>query len=172
MLLVMSKDPKGVPAMALCHLPQWSVGEFYPCPMNNAALVLPFSMGLDSPILHLNTPIHSCNEFTMRWLHRWTHPYGPVMALPLLYSPDPRLPNVFQLSEPAMLWTNTEYLADASDDNVHEVGCPAMTYVHTSHLEVDANSSQISLTDDDYIQYFTVNDDAKDSTEAKSDEAA
>ena len=56
-LLVVSQDPKGVPVMALCHLPQWSVGEFYPCPTNDAALVLPFSMGPDGPILHLNTPI-------------------------------------------------------------------------------------------------------------------
>ena len=75
------------------------------------------------------------------------------MALPPLYSPDPRLPNVFQLNEPAMLWTNTEYLADAPNDDVHEVGHPTMTYLHTSHLEADANSSQISLTDNDYIQY-------------------
>ena len=27
-LLVVSQDPKGVPVMALCHLPQRSVGEF------------------------------------------------------------------------------------------------------------------------------------------------
>ena len=79
---------------------------------------------------------------------------------------------MFQLNEPAMLWTNTEYLADASDNDVHEVGCPTMTYVYTSCLEVNANSSQISLTDDYYIQYVTVNDDAKDSTKAKRDEAA
>ena len=92
--------------------------------------------------------------------------------LPLLYNPDPGLPNVFQLDGPPMLWTNTEYLADASDDDVNEVGCPALTFVHTSHLEVDANSSQISLTDDDYIQYVTVNDETKDSSEAKCGEAA
>ena len=70
-----------------------------------------------------------------------------------------------------MLWTNTEYLADASDDDVHEVGHPTMTFVHTSRLKINANSSQISLTDD-YIQYITVDEDAKDSTEAKRDEAA
>ena len=129
-------------------------------------------MGLDSPILHLNTPICCCDEFAVRWLHQWTHPYGPVVALPPLYSPDPGLPNVFQLNKPPMLWTNTEYLADASDDDGYEVGCRAMTYVYTSCLEVNANSSQISLTDDNYIQYVTVNDNAKDSTEAKHDEAA
>ena len=71
-----------------------------------------------------------------------------------------------------MLWTNTEYLADASNDNINEVGHPTLTFVHTSHLEVDANYSQISLTDDNYIQYISVNDDAKDSTEAKGNEAA
>ena len=113
MLLVMSQDPKGIPVMALCHLPQRSMGEFYPCPMNDAALVLPFSMGPDSPILHLNTLICGCNEFAMWQLHQWTCPYGPVVALPLLYSLDPRLPNVFQLNEPAMLLMKTEYLADA-----------------------------------------------------------
>ena len=65
MLLVMSQDPKGVPAMALCHLPQKNMGEFYPCPTNDAVLVLPFSMDPDSPILHLNTPICHCNEFAV-----------------------------------------------------------------------------------------------------------
>ena len=94
------------------------------------------------------------------------------MGLPPLYSPDPGLPNVFSLDEPPMLWTNTEYLADASDDDIHQVGHPAMTFIHTSCLEVNANSSQISLTDDDYIQYIAVNDNAKDSTEAKGNEAA
>ena len=104
-------------------------------------------------------------------LHRWIRPYGPIAMLPLLYSPDPRLPNVFQLDRPPMLWTNTEYLADASDNDVNKVGHPALTFVHTSCLEIDANSSQISLTDDDYIQYITVDDDTKDSTEVKCDEA-
>ena len=129
-------------------------------------------MGPDSPILHLNTPIHGCNKFTVWQLHQWVPPYGPAVALPPLYSPDPGLPNVFSLDELPMLWTNTEYLADASDDNVNEVGHPSLTFVHTSRLEVDANSSQISLTDDNYIQYITVDDDAKDSTETKGDEAA
>ena len=171
-LIVISWNPQGVPAMALCQLPQQSIGEFYPCPMNNAFLLLPFNMGPDGPILHLDTPIHRCDEFTVRWLHQWTHPYGPIVALPPLYSPNPGLPNVFQLDKPPMLWTNTEYLADASDNDVNQVGCPALTFVHTSHLEVDANLSQISLTNDDYIQYITIDDDAKDSTEVNHDEAA
>ena len=140
--------------------------------MNNAFLVLPFSTGADGPILHLNMPICCCDEFTVWRLHRWICPYGSIATLPPLYSPDPGLSNVFQLDGPPMLWTNTEYLADASDDDVNEVGCPALTFVHTSHLEVDANLSQISLTDDDYIQYVTVDDDAKDSSEAKRGEAA
>ena len=49
---------------------------------------------------------------------------------------------------------------------------PCSDFVHTSHLEINANSSQISLTDDNYIQYITVDDDTKDSTEAKRDDAA
>ena len=171
-LIVISWNPQGVPAMALCQLPQQSIGESYPCPMNNAFLVLPFNMGLDGPILHLNTPIHHCDEFTMRWLHQWIHPYGPVAMLPPLYSPSPRLLNMFQLDRLPMLWTSTEYLADASDNNIDEVGHPALTFIHTSHLEVDANSSKISLTNDDYIQYITADNDAKDSTEAKHDDAA
>ena len=69
MLLVISCDLVGVPATALCHLPQQSIGEFYPCPMNDMALVLPFSMGQDGLILHLNTPICHCDEFTVWHLH-------------------------------------------------------------------------------------------------------
>ena len=131
-LLVVSQDLKSVPVTALCCLPQCSLGEFYPCPTNDAALVLPFSMGPDGPILHLNTPIHGCNKFAIWHLHRWVRPYGPIVALPLLYSPDPGLPNVFLLNEPAMLWTNTEYLADTSDNDVNKVGHPAMTFVYVA----------------------------------------
>ena len=172
MLIVVSRNPQGVPATALCQLPQQSVGEFYPCPTNDTFLVLPFNMGPDGPILHLDMPICCCDEFAVWQLHQWTCPYGPIVALPLLYSPDPGLPYVFQLDELPMLWSNTEYLADASDDDVNEVGCPTLTFIHTSCLEVNANSSQISLTDDDYIQYVTIDDDTKDSTEVKRDEAA
>ena len=171
-LIVVSQNPQGVPATALCQLPQRSVGEFYPCPMNDAFLVLPFNMDPDGPILHLDTPIHRCDEFAIQRLHWWIRPYGTVVMLPPLYSPDPGLPNMFQLDGLPMLWTNMEYLADASDDDVNEVGHPALTFVHTSRLEIDTNSSQISLTDDNYIQYVTVDNDTKDSTEAKHDDAA
>ena len=92
MLLVVSRDPESVPAMALCRLPERTVGEFYPCLKHNAALVLSFSIGQDGPILHLNTPIHHCDELAMQRLHRWVHPYGPVVALPPLYSPNPGFP--------------------------------------------------------------------------------
>ena len=71
-----------------------------------------------------------------------------------------------------MLWTNTEYLEAASDDDVSKVGCPAMTLVSTSCLKVDANSSQISLTDDEFIQCVTIDVDSKGSTKDKSNEAA
>ena len=133
-------------------------------------LVLPFSMGQDGPILHLNMPIHHCDEFAVRHLHRWVRPGGPVVALPPLYSPDLGLPNVYLLDELPMLWTNSEYTAAASNDDVSEVGHPVMTLVPTSHLEVKANLSQISLTDDEYIQYMTIDVDAKNSSGAKSNE--
>ena len=70
-------------------------------------------------------------------------------------------------------WVQTvPYCISTHQSVVNEVGCPALTFIHTSHLEINANSSQISLTDDNYIQYITVDDDAKDSTKAKHDEAA
>ena len=47
-----------------------------------------------------------------------------------------------------------------------------MTLVTTSCLEVKANSSQISLTNNEYIQYITIDVDAKNSSGAKSNEAA
>ena len=134
MLLVVSHDLANVPASALCRLPEQSIGEFYPCSTHGATLVLPFSMGQDGPILHLNMPIQWCNEFAVRCLHRWVCPYGPVMALPPLYSPDPGLPNVYPLDEPPMLWMNSEYTAAVSDDDVSEIGHPTMTLSSTSNL--------------------------------------
>ena len=64
-LIVMSQNPQGVPVAALCQLPQQSVGEFYPCPMNDALLVLPFNTRADGVILHLDTPIRCCDEFAV-----------------------------------------------------------------------------------------------------------
>ena len=96
------------------------------------------------------------------------------MALPPLYSPDPGLCNVYPLDKPPMLWTNSEYTATVSDDDVSEVGHPAMTLVSTSHLEVDISTSQISLTDDKFIQYMTIDinaNNAKDASGTKSNEA-
>ena len=171
-LLVVSHDLESVLVPALCCLPKQSIGEFYTSPTHDVAQVLPFSMGQDGPILHLNTPICCCNEFAVWRLHQWVHPYGPVVALPPLYSPDLGLLNVYPLEEPPILWTNTEYLAAASDNDMSEVGQPAMTLIFTSHLKVDANSSQISLTDDEFIQYITIDVDTKSSTGIKSNEAA
>ena len=116
--------------------------------------------------------ICSCDEFAVWHLHQWVRPYGPVMALPLLYSPEPGLPNVYPLEEPPMLWTISKYMAPVSDDDVSKVGHPAMTLISTSHLKVNANSSQISLADDEFIQYVTIDIDAKSSTGTKSNEAA
>ena len=118
-LIVISQHPQGVPVVALCQLPQQSIGEFYPCPTNDTFLVLPFNMGPDGPLLHLNMPIHHCDEFAVWGLHQWIRPYGPMAMLPLLYSPNPGLPNMFQLDRLPMLWTNMEYLADASNNDVN-----------------------------------------------------
>ena len=172
LILVVSHDLKSVPVMALCHLPEWTIGKFYPCLKHDAALVLPFSIGQDGPILHLNTPMCCCNKFAVLRLHRWVHLYGPVMALPPLYSPDPGLCSMYALEELPMLWTNTQYVVVPSDDDVSEVGHPTMTLVSTSCLEVDANSSKISLTDDEFIQYITIDIDLKGSSENKGSEAA
>ena len=79
---------------------------------------------------------------------------------------------MYALEELPMLWTNTQYIVVPSNDNVSEVGHPAMTLVSTSCLEVDANSSQISLTDDEFIQYITIDIDPKGSSEDKGNEAA
>ena len=79
---------------------------------------------------------------------------------------------MYPLDELPMLGTNSEYMAAASDDDVNEVGHPAMTLVSTSCLEVNANSSQISLTNDEFIQYMAINVNAKNRSGTKSNEAA
>ena len=98
-LIVMSRNPQGVPVAALCQLPQQSVGEFYPCSMNNAFLVLPFSTGADGPILHLNMPIHHCDEFMMCRLHWWIRPYSSVAHCLCYTVPIPDFPTYFNLTD-------------------------------------------------------------------------
>ena len=170
MLLVLSCDPANVPVTALCCLPEQSI--VLSLFNTRCDLSAAFQYGCRWSYFTPEHSDHCCNEFTVWHLHRWVHPYGPVMALPPLYSPDPGLPNVYLLDELPMLWTNLEYMAAVSDDDVSEVGHPAMTLVSTRHLEVDANTSQISLTNDEFIQYMTIDIDAKNSSGTKSNEAA
>ena len=62
-----------------------------------------------------------------------------------------------------------EYTVSASDDDANVVGHPAMTLVTTSHLEANANASQISLTDKEFICYITVDVDANSANVNKAD---
>ena len=157
------------PCSTLCHLPERGIRECYPCSTHILTLVLPYSIDEDGPILHQDTPICLCGKFAIRCLHRWVHPFSPVVVLPPVFSPDIGLPNVYPLDELPMLWTNTEYTVPASDDDTNVVGHLAMNLVTTSHLEANAKASQISLTDQEFICYMTVDVDANSANGNKAD---
>ena len=61
-------------------------------------------------------------------------------------------------------------MASATDDDVNEVGHAVMTLVSTSCLEADANASQISLTDEEVIQYMTIEVNANNTNGTKGNE--
>ena len=65
MLLVLSSDSSHEPCSALCRLPERNVREFYPCLTHSMTLMLPYSIGEEGPIMHLDTSIHLCGGFAI-----------------------------------------------------------------------------------------------------------
>ena len=156
LLLVIFHDPSTVPCSVLCHLPEKGIGELYPCMTHSTLLVLPIGVGKKGPILHLDTHAHPSCEFVVHGLHWWVHAFGLVVVLPPAFSPDVRLPNVYPIDELAMLWTNAKYMAPAPAGDANKLECSAVTLVTTSRLEANANLSQISLTDEEFIRFMTI----------------
>ena len=138
----------------LCHLPEKGVGKFYPCMPHGAHLILSVADSKEGPILDLNMPIRASGDFVVHSLHRWIHPVGHVAVLPLAFNPDVGLSNIYLIEASGCLWTNKEFTAPTSPSGTSTSEHPAMTMITTNSLEANTSVSLVSLTDDNFVQYW------------------
>ena len=95
---------------ALCQLPRRSAKTFYPSPLNDSYLVLPFFCLRGEPRkVRLDTPINFNRCLVARRLHRRQTPGGDEAVLPPVFSKDPSVPGTLQVGYMGPMWLNTEY---------------------------------------------------------------
>ena len=94
----------------LCQLPRRSTKTFYPSPLNDSYLVLPFFCLRGEPRkVRLDTPINFNRCLVARRLHRRQTPGGDEAVLPPVFSKDPNVPGTLQVGYMGPMWLNTEY---------------------------------------------------------------
>ena len=95
---------------AFCQLPRRSAKTFYPSPLNNSYLVLPFFCLRGEPRkVRLDTPINFNRCLVARRLHRRQTPGGDEAVLPPVFSKDPSVPGTLQVGYMGPMWLNTKY---------------------------------------------------------------
>ena len=95
---------------AFCQLPRRSAKTFYPSPLNNSYLVLPFFCLRGEPRkVRLDTPINFNRCLVARRLHRRQTPGGDEAVLPPIFSKDPSVPGTLQVGYMGPMWLNTKY---------------------------------------------------------------
>ena len=109
MFFANSKPKKSI--SALCQLPKRSAGTFYPSPLNDSFLVLPyFAFPDEEKKVHLDSTIGLNKHFIVRRLHRHQMPGGDEAVLPPTYSKDPGIPGSLKVGYMGPMWTNTEHV--------------------------------------------------------------
>ena len=95
---------------ALCHLPWQSAGTFYPSPLNDAFLVLPYigTKGENKKVC-LDLSVVYNKHMLVHKLHRWEATRGDLAILPPIYSADPGIPRKLPVGYLSKLWDNMVY---------------------------------------------------------------
>ena len=96
---------------ALCRLPRRSANTFYPSPLNDSFLILPyFAFPGEEKKVHLDATVGLNKHFVVRRLHRRQMPDGDQAVLPPIYSKDPGIPGTLKVGYMGPMWTNTEHV--------------------------------------------------------------
>ena len=123
-------DPKKS-LSTLCRLPRCMAKTFYPSPLNDTFLVLPYAgtKGVAKKVRLDLSVVHN-KHMVVRHLHRCPTPEGDEVVLPPLYSKDPGIPGTLPVGYLSPLWTNTEYTAAVPDGGSGLLGVwPAISLV-------------------------------------------
>ena len=96
---------------ALCRLPKHSAKTFYPSPLNDSFLVLPFLGARGAKKVRLDTSIALNRHMVVRHLHQRRTQGGDEAVLPPIYNKDPSLPGTLPVGYMGPMWTNVQYTA-------------------------------------------------------------
>ena len=157
-LMSFAHSKPGKSISALCRLPRKSAKAFYPSPLNDSFLILPyFAFPGKQKKVHLNAAIGLNKHFVVRRLHRRRAPGGDLAVLPPIYSKDPSVPGTLEVGYMGPMWANTVHVTVMpeggtglflpADQNVR----PAISMVQFCPEEMDARSSLAPLVGDNVV---------------------
>ena len=157
-LMSFAHSKPGKSISALCQLPRKSAKAFYPSPLNDSFLILPyFAFPGEQKRVHLNAAIGLNKHFVVRRLHRRRAPGGDLAVLPPIYSKDPSVPGTLEVGYMGPMWVNTVHVTVMpeggtglflpADQNVR----PAISMVQFCPEEMDARSSLAPLVGDNVV---------------------
>ena len=110
-LMSFAHSKPGKSISALCRLPRKSADTFYPSPLNDSFLILPyFAFPGEQKKVHLNSAIGLNKHFVVRRLHRRRTADGDLAVLPPIYSKDPGAPGILEVGYMGKMWTNTKHV--------------------------------------------------------------
>ena len=96
---------------ALCRLPKSSANTFYPSPLNDSFLVLPYyALPGEGKKVHLDSAVALNKHLVVRRLHRCRTAGGDQAVLPPIFSKDLCAPGTLPVGYMGPMWTNTVHV--------------------------------------------------------------
>ena len=110
-IVSLAETKPGKDISALCRLPKRSANTFYPSPLNDSFLILPYyTLPGEEKKVHLDAVVGLNKHFVVRHLHRCQMPGGDEAVLPPIYSKDPSTPGTLEVGYMGPMWMNTEHI--------------------------------------------------------------
>ena len=169
----LARDKPERAVSALCRLPKVSANTFYPSPLNDSFLVLPYYTALDDTKkkVHLESAVALNKHMVVRRLHRRRVAGGDEAVLPPVFSKDPGIPGTLPVGYLSTLWANTKHITVVPEGGTglfQPTGKgvrPAISLVLFCGDEMEAQRSLARLQGEDVV-YAEESQAAKDSGQA------
>ena len=112
-LVYHSVNSPGKCMSALCRLPRRSVKTFYPSPLNDSYLVVPYfreKRGREKKV-HLDSTVMLNKHLLVRRLHRQPGKGGDEAVVPPVFSKDPGILGMLAVGYMGPMWVNVDYIS-------------------------------------------------------------
>ena len=112
-LIYHSLNSPGKCMSALCRLPRRSMKTFYPSPLNDSYLVVPYfreKCGGEKKV-HLDSAVMLNKHLLVRRLHRRPGKGSDEAVVPPVFSKDPGIPGTLTVGYMGPMWVNVDYVS-------------------------------------------------------------